>query len=104
MQFNTLPNSASQLSFDIIAPKPGSTRHVAAAAFYHCLGKVLMCPCRLHGSRSASAGDQEFASFQATGTIWSDLHCYREMRSVEHYFDQLIVVPISASHISNPQR
>ncbi|KAK2461926.1 hypothetical protein APHAL10511_006389 [Amanita phalloides] len=38
MQFNTLPNSAQQqLSFDTIVPKPGSTRHVAAAAFYHCL-------------------------------------------------------------------
>ena len=45
MQFNTIPISASSaqgLSFDTVVPKPGSTRHVAASAFYHCLGKVFM--------------------------------------------------------------
>ncbi|KAF8622477.1 hypothetical protein AX15_006993 [Amanita polypyramis BW_CC] len=41
MQFKTLPSSAQELSFDTIAPKSGSTRHVAAAAFYHCLGESL---------------------------------------------------------------
>lgn len=37
MQQNTLPDLSAGLSFDIIVPTATSTRHVAAAAFYHCL-------------------------------------------------------------------
>ncbi|KAJ7786295.1 Rec8 like protein-domain-containing protein [Mycena metata] len=37
MQLQGLPGSASDLSFDAIVPMATSTRHVAAAAFYHCL-------------------------------------------------------------------
>ncbi|KAJ6575101.1 hypothetical protein B0H19DRAFT_1254715 [Mycena capillaripes] len=37
MQLQGLPNSVSDLSFDAVVPTATSTRHVAAAAFYHCL-------------------------------------------------------------------
>ncbi|KAF7320350.1 RAD21/Rec8 N-terminal domain protein [Mycena kentingensis (nom. inval.)] len=37
MQLQGLPSSATGLSFDTVVPKATSTRHVAAAAFYHCL-------------------------------------------------------------------
>ncbi|KAF7347844.1 RNA cytidine acetyltransferase [Mycena venus] len=37
MQLQGLPNSVSDLSFDGVVPMATSTRHVAAAAFYHCL-------------------------------------------------------------------
>ncbi|KIL70844.1 hypothetical protein M378DRAFT_66503 [Amanita muscaria Koide BX008] len=37
MQAHTLPNPDLELSFDTIVPKLTSSRHVAAAAFYHCL-------------------------------------------------------------------
>ncbi|KAF8898747.1 hypothetical protein BD779DRAFT_1666537 [Infundibulicybe gibba] len=37
MQNQTLPSATSSLTFDTIVPKAASTRHVAAAAFYHCL-------------------------------------------------------------------
>jgi hypothetical protein len=40
MQLQGLPNSVSDLSFDAVVPMTTSTRHVAAAAFYHCLGGV----------------------------------------------------------------
>ncbi|KAF9456189.1 Rec8 like protein-domain-containing protein [Collybia nuda] len=40
MQLHSLPLSASNLDFDTIAPRGTSTRHVAAAAFYHCLGAL----------------------------------------------------------------
>lgn len=36
---NALPTGAAPLQFDDVVPKDTSTRHVAAAAFYHCLGK-----------------------------------------------------------------
>jgi meiotic recombination protein REC8, fungi type len=41
MQYQSLevnPGSAVQLTFDDIVPKTTSTRHIAAAGFYHCLG------------------------------------------------------------------
>ncbi|KAJ7783773.1 Rec8 like protein-domain-containing protein [Mycena maculata] len=41
MQLQGLPSSVADLSFDAVVPKDTSTRHVAAAAFYHCLGKGL---------------------------------------------------------------
>ncbi|KAF8213061.1 Rec8 like protein-domain-containing protein [Mycena galopus ATCC 62051] len=37
MQLQGLPNSVSDLNFDAVVPMATSTRHVAAAAFYHCL-------------------------------------------------------------------
>jgi hypothetical protein len=37
MQYQTLP-ATSKFTFDNIVPKTTSTRRVAAAAFYHCLG------------------------------------------------------------------
>ena len=39
MQMQTLPDPTEGLSFDTIVPKQTSTRHVASAAFYHCLGE-----------------------------------------------------------------
>ena len=41
MQAQTLPGMQSTLSFEDIAPRQTSSRRVAAAAFYHCLGKPL---------------------------------------------------------------
>ncbi|KAL0951212.1 hypothetical protein HGRIS_007935 [Hohenbuehelia grisea] len=46
MQLQTLPVGAAGLAFDTIVPKASSTRHVAAAAFYHCLGE---CTTHQHG-------------------------------------------------------
>ena len=40
MQQQTLPKSA-ELAFDTVVPKISSTRHVAASAFYHCLGAFI---------------------------------------------------------------
>ncbi|KAF8807392.1 hypothetical protein BYT27DRAFT_7099303 [Phlegmacium glaucopus] len=37
MQYKTLPKPTGQLTFETVVPKLSSTRHVAAAAFYHCL-------------------------------------------------------------------
>ncbi|KAJ6621737.1 hypothetical protein B0H10DRAFT_2017274 [Mycena sp. CBHHK59/15] len=37
MQLQSLPNSVTDLRFDAVVPTATSTRHVAAAAFYHCL-------------------------------------------------------------------
>lgn len=39
MQHRSLPSVEDRLSFDVVVPKMTSTRHVAAAAFYHCLGE-----------------------------------------------------------------
>ena len=39
MQHRSLPSVDDRLSFDVIVPKMTSTPHVAAAAFYHCLGE-----------------------------------------------------------------
>ena len=38
MQFQTLPKPNGRLTFETVVPNLSSTRHVAAAAFYHCLG------------------------------------------------------------------
>ncbi|CAA7265812.1 unnamed protein product [Cyclocybe aegerita] len=37
MQYHTLPKPDGRLTFETVVPKTTSTRHVAAAAFYHCL-------------------------------------------------------------------
>ncbi|KAJ3513821.1 hypothetical protein NLJ89_g2734 [Agrocybe chaxingu] len=37
MQYHTLPKPDDRLTFETVVPKTTSTRHVAAAAFYHCL-------------------------------------------------------------------
>ncbi len=39
MQHRSLSSVEDRLSFDVVVPKMTSTRHVAAAAFYHCLGE-----------------------------------------------------------------
>jgi hypothetical protein len=41
MQLQTLPTTHT-LTFDDVVPKTTSTRHVAAAAFYHCLGACVI--------------------------------------------------------------
>ena len=38
MQLSAFPSATSELEFDDVVPKATSTRRVAAAAFYHCLG------------------------------------------------------------------
>ena len=38
MQLQAFPSAISELCFDDVVPKATSTRRVAAAAFYHCLG------------------------------------------------------------------
>lgn len=38
MQLKAFPSATASLAFDNLAPRETSTRHVAAAAFYHCLG------------------------------------------------------------------
>ena len=42
MQFQAMPTGTKNISFDTIVPKAASTRHVAAAGFYHCLGENLI--------------------------------------------------------------
>ena len=42
MQYQTLSKPDGQLTFETVVPKSTSTRHVAAAAFYHCLGSFLV--------------------------------------------------------------
>ena len=41
MQYQTLSKPNGQLTFETVVPNLSSTRHVAAAAFYHCLGDTL---------------------------------------------------------------
>ena len=41
---NAFPTGTTFLAFDDVVPKDTSTRHVAAAAFYHCLGMFLPSP------------------------------------------------------------
>ena len=38
MQNQTLSKPNGRLTFETVVPNLSSTRHVAAAAFYHCLG------------------------------------------------------------------
>jgi meiotic recombination protein REC8 len=40
MQARTMPQSENGLNFDAIVPKPTSSKHIAAAAFHHCLGML----------------------------------------------------------------
>lgn len=40
MQLKTFPSFTLTLTFDDVVPKSTSTPHVAAAAFYHCLGAL----------------------------------------------------------------
>jgi meiotic recombination protein REC8 len=41
MQLQTVQRPQEGLAFNNVVPRETSTRHVAAAAFYHCLGKLL---------------------------------------------------------------
>ncbi|KAK7064240.1 RNA cytidine acetyltransferase [Favolaschia claudopus] len=59
MQLQGLPNSVSELSFDAVVPTATSTRHVAAAAFYHCL--VLATKDLLHMNQSEAYGVLEIS-------------------------------------------
>ena len=40
MQLRANPSANAELAFDDVVPKSTSTRRVAAAAFYHCLGTL----------------------------------------------------------------
>ncbi|KAG5221915.1 isopentenyl-diphosphate delta-isomerase [Salix suchowensis] len=54
MQYQTLPATTRELTFDRIVPTSSSTRHVAATAFYHCLGRLsrpLLSPRSIHTAR-----------------------------------------------------
>ncbi|KAF8974045.1 hypothetical protein BDZ97DRAFT_1912480 [Flammula alnicola] len=53
MQYQTLAKPDGRLTFDTIVPTTTSTRHVAAAAFYHCLGAFCML---LHCSETIAEG------------------------------------------------
>jgi len=41
MQLQTVQRPSEGLSFNSVAPRETSTPHVAAAAFYHCLGELI---------------------------------------------------------------
>jgi hypothetical protein len=41
MQLQTVQRPSEGLAFNSIAPRETSTPHVAAAAFYHCLGEPI---------------------------------------------------------------
>lgn len=41
MQLHSLPSATAHLTFDTVVPQLASTRHVAASAFYHCLGALM---------------------------------------------------------------
>jgi hypothetical protein len=43
MQARSLPSENANLTFDVVVPQSTSTRHVAASAFYHCLGLFDLC-------------------------------------------------------------
>ncbi|KAF7306915.1 RAD21/Rec8 N-terminal domain protein [Mycena indigotica] len=61
MQLQGLPNSMAGLSFDTVVPMSTSTRHVAAAAFYHCLGLTVFRSC-YEGSAEVLAAKAALAS------------------------------------------
>ncbi len=44
MQLTANPSANAELAFDDVVPKATSTRRVAAAAFYHCLGTLSTIP------------------------------------------------------------
>ncbi len=47
-------NSSEDLKFATIVPSAASTRHVAAAAFYHCLGEQSFI--HRHGPSNSTSG------------------------------------------------
>ena len=50
MQARAYPSATSEVPFDDVVPKTTSTRRVAAAAFYHCLGlsSLFLVGCATH--------------------------------------------------------
>lgn len=42
MQLQSLPGRQTSLSFDDVVPRESSTKRVAAAALYHCLGELFL--------------------------------------------------------------
>jgi len=75
MQLKAFPSATAELSFDDMVPKATSTRRVAAAAFYHCLGMFkhsLMSVCRaLIGGRDNSAIHEGPCDRQSGGALRS---------------------------------
>ena len=74
MQFRALSNPNGRLSFDKVAPPEASTRHVAGAAFYHCLGEddqeklfKLLTPAN-------SVGDEEPGPAGTRGAVRNGFH------------------------------
>jgi len=63
MQYQGLSHRQGYLAFENIVPKETSTRHVAAAAFYHCLSASFCFT--IQGAYSFSAGDQGRAAIGA---------------------------------------
>lgn len=76
MQSRTLPDPDGRLSFDKVVPPDTSTRNVAAAAFHHCLGKVLNIPADWVAVfiDFDSSGDEAPAPGRARAAIRNRLH------------------------------
>lgn len=55
MQLKTFSTATNTLTFDDVVPKLTSTPHVAAAAFYHCLGESSVWPAN-NGSTDCRRG------------------------------------------------
>ena len=51
MQLQTIHRPQDGLAFNNVAPRETSTRHVAAAAFYHCLGELQTVVGEMEGLR-----------------------------------------------------
>lgn len=77
IQAKTQTVPSSTISFSIIAPTATSTPHVAAAAFYHCLGVWFYSPPgNINLTRLASSRYGRFNSLGTTYRIWRNVcHC-----------------------------
>lgn len=73
MQHRALPSVEDRLSFDLVVPKMTSTRHVAAAAFYHCLGEqgVLRPVVTNVNVLLSSFSDEGSYSAGTSGDLWT---------------------------------
>jgi hypothetical protein len=59
MQLQTIHRPQDGLAFTNVAPRETSTRHVAAAAFYHCLGELQNLVGEMGGLRSWQYSQQK---------------------------------------------
>lgn len=76
MQLKTFPAATSTLTFDDVVPRQTSTPHVAAAAFYHCLGMSARVLSRSLSHRRRSACDKGSGASRSRSTIWdAENHC-----------------------------